>query len=166
MGFGVGFLLAMRLLEGQSEFRRLLVALVAGFVVAFAFFALVGFAIWIAGAVLGLVAGILVLGIINIFWSRPGDVVSLIIAIAGVALGIVGGRLLGDNVLLLAMAAAGSFMILRGTQVLFESRFQAGTTDPATGLYQRLALFLFAVFFAVSALAQVNERRLQRALRR
>jgi hypothetical protein len=83
----------------------------------------------------------------------------------GVALGIVGGRLLGDNVLLLAMAAAGSFMILSGTQVLFESRLQADTTDPATGLYQRLALFLFAVFFAVSALPQVNERRLQRALR-
>lgn len=64
------------------------------------------------------------------------------------------------------MAAAGAFMILSGTQVLFESSFDVDTSDPSESLYQRLSLFLFIVLFVVSALAQVNERRLREAMRR
>src|SRR5690606_30124030 len=42
MGFGIGFLLAMQILEGQSESVRILVAFIAGFVVAFACYAQIG----------------------------------------------------------------------------------------------------------------------------
>jgi hypothetical protein len=165
IGFGLGFLLAMKVLEGQSETVRIVSAFIAGFVVAFAFYALVGFALWIAGAVLGLILGIAVLGLIDIFGSRPGDVFSLVVAVAAAALVAFFGRRLGDNLLLLAMAAGGSFMILYGTQVLFHSRFETVTTDPSSSLYQRLSLFLFVVIFAISGLAQRNERRLRRAVR-
>lgn len=166
MGFGIGFLLAMQILEGQSESVRILVAFIAGFVVAFACYALVSFSLWIAGGILGLVTGVAALGIIEILGPRPNGILSLIIAIAGAGLGAFLGRRLGNNLLVLAMAAAGAFMILSGTQVLFESSFDVDSTDPSTSLYQRLSLFLFIVLFVVSALAQVNERRLREAMRR
>lgn len=83
MGFGIGFLLAMQVLEGQSESVRILVAFIAGFAVAFACYALVNFSLWIAGGILGLVTGVAVLGIIEILGPRPNGVLSLIIAVAG-----------------------------------------------------------------------------------
>jgi hypothetical protein len=165
IGFGVGFILAMQIFNDQSEGTRIVIAFAAGFVGAFALYALVAFSLWIAGAILGLVLGIAALGIIDIFWSKPSNAVSLILTIAGGAAGAFFGRRLGENILLLATSAAGAYMILSGTHVLFESTVQTDTTDASQNLAQRVSLFLFVVLFAISGLAQINERRLRRVIR-
>ncbi|HEY7034410.1 MAG TPA: DUF4203 domain-containing protein [Thermomicrobiales bacterium] len=164
MGFGLGFILAMQIFADQSEATRVLIAFIAGFIGAFALYALVAFSLWIAGAVLGVVIGVAVVGIIDIFGSRPDHWLSLVIAVVGGAAGAFFGRRLGENIFLLATSAAGAFMILSGTHVLFESRFQTDTTDATLNVAQRVSLFLFVVVFVISALSQMNERRLRRAV--
>jgi hypothetical protein len=165
MGFGVGFLLAMRIFEGQDEAARVLIAFAAGGVGAIALYALIGLSLYAAGAILGLVVGVAVTAIIDIFADRPDGIVALILTVGGAGLGAFFGRRLGDMIILLATSGAGAMMIVSGIAVLFESRIESETTDPTSNLAQRLTFALFIIFFAVSALAQFNYRRLQRRIR-
>jgi hypothetical protein len=155
----------MRVFDGQEEVARVLIAFAAGGIGAIALYALIGFGLYIAGAVLGAVVGIAVTAIIDIFASRPDGIVALILTVGGAGLGAFFGRRLGDMIILLATSAAGAMMIVSGLVVLFESRFQSDTTDPTSNLAQRLTVAIFVIFFAVSGLAQFNYRRLQRRIR-
>src|SRR6186997_3122120 len=82
MGFGIGFIGGWWLLDDQDEAMRLLVALVAGGVIAVLLFSLVRFGLRIAGAILGAVLAIVVGGIIDIIGPTP-DRWLMIILIVG-----------------------------------------------------------------------------------
>ncbi len=159
MGFGLGFLAAMSLFEDQEDITRVLIALAAGGVVAFLLFSLVKFSLYIAGGILGLVAGLVVVGVIGIFGPDLDGVVGAVIAAAGTGLGAFFGRRLGSMVVLLASAAGGAFLIINGLEVLFNSRFDVDTADPTAVVSQKLTLVVFAILFGLSALSQYDYRR-------
>jgi Domain of unknown function (DUF4203) len=164
IGFGLGFLAAFELLKDQSDTVRVLIAFVAGGIGALVLFGLVRFSFRIAGAILGLVLGFVVAGIIGIVGSNPAGWLVAVLAVAGGVGGGYFGPRLGDLVIILGTAAAGSFMIIEGLQVLFESRFNSDTADPGDDLAQKLTLVLFVIIFAISALSQYNSSSLRRRL--
>jgi hypothetical protein len=166
MGFGIGFLAAMRLFESQDQTARVLIAFAVGGVVAILLYSLVKFTVYIAGGVLGLVAGFVLLGIIDLFTARPDGVLQTIVALAGAAGGTILGPRLGSLAILLATAAAGAFLIVNGLHVLFASQFAANTLDPASNVATRFSLVIFTLIFGIGALGQWNAQRLQRRLLR
>jgi hypothetical protein len=166
MGFGIGFLAAMRLFDGQEQTTRVLIAFALGGIAAIVLYSLVKFTVYIAGSVLGLVAGFVVLGVIDIFTTRPDGIVQTIVAVGGAAGGAFLGPRLGNLAVLLASAAAGAFLMVNGLHVLFASQFAAETADPASNIATRFSLVIFALLFAIGALGQWNAQRFrQRVLR-
>lgn len=164
MGFGLGFLAGARVFEGQDETARVLIALVAGGVVAVALFSLVKFTFYIAGGILGLVIGVVAVGIIDLFSSRPNGILQTGLTLAGMLLGAVFASRLGNIVVLLGSAAAGAFLLVNGLHVLFESQFNAETTDPASNLDSKLSLTIFGVLFVIAVLGQWNTMRIRQRL--
>jgi hypothetical protein len=161
MGFGLGFLLGMRVFEGQDETARVLIALAAGGIAAVGLFSLVKFTFYIAGGILGLVIGVVAIGIIDIFSSRPGGVFQTGLALAGVLLGAIFASRLGNIAVLLGSAGAGALLLVNGLHVLFESQFNAETTDPAANLDSKLSLTIFTMLFVIAMLGQWNTQRIR-----
>jgi hypothetical protein len=161
MGFGLGVVAGMRIFEGQDETARVLIAFVLGAICAAALFALVKFTFYIAGALLGLVLAFVVVGVIDIFTSRPDGWLQTVLGAGGALLGAFFGSRLGNIVVLLASASAGAFLIMDGLHVLFASQFNVDTIDPGSALAQKLSLTLFALIFAIAGLGQWNSRHLR-----
>lgn len=159
MGFGVGFLLAMWLTDGQDTAQRLLVSLAIGGIAAIALFTLVKFTIYIAGGIFGLIIALVVSALFSIFGPNLNDVVVTILGVAGLGVGGFFGGRLGNLIVLLASAAAGAFLIMQGFRVLFASRLGGDLADPTVTLAQRLTIVLFLTFFAVAFLGQYNYRQ-------
>lgn len=158
MGFGIGFLAAMRIFDSQDDVARVLIAFAVGGIGAFALYSLVRFTFYIAGGVLGLVLGFVVVGVIDLFTSQPGDVTQTILAVVGAALGAFFGNRLGNLVVLLGSAAAGSFLVVNGLHVLFESQFNVDAADPIANVTTRLSLTVLAIVFAIAALGQYSNQ--------
>jgi hypothetical protein len=166
MGFGVGFLATMRLLDGQEQTSRILIAFAIGGIAAILLYSLVRFTVYIAGGVLGLVAGFVVLGVIDIFTARPDGLVQTIVALGGATGGAFLGNRIANVAVLLASAAGGAFLMVNGLHVLFASQFGADTADPASNVATKFSLVIFALLFALGALGQWNAQRFrQRILR-
>lgn len=161
MGFSVGFVGGWWLLEDQDTAARFLIAMVVGAVLAIVFFSLVKFGVYIAGAVLGLVLAVVVSGFIEILGASTPSFVMLILAIGGVAGGGLFGGRLGNIIILLATAAAGSYMIVGGLQTWFESVFDHDGVTAAETLGTGVAMALFVVLFAMSVLSQRNAQQLR-----
>lgn len=167
MGFGIGFVGAWWVLDGQSDTMRLLISMVVGGIGAVLLYSLAKFGLYIAGAVLGVVIAIVVGGIIDILGPKPDNIVMWILALGGLAGGGLFGHRLGQLIVTLATAAAGAFLIVDGFQIWFSSQIGGDVSDPSQTLAQKLALTMFLVFFALSALSQMNSTRLmQRVTRR
>lgn len=159
MGFGLGFLAGMWLFESQDETMRVLIAVALGGIGAIGFYSLVKFTLNIAGAMLGLVLSFVIIGIIDIFTSRPDGAVQTVLALAGTGAGLVFGRRIGNSVIILGSAATGAFLLMNGLHVLFESSLNTDLSEPASNLGTKLSLTIFAMMFALSALGQWNAQR-------
>jgi hypothetical protein len=118
-------------------------------------YSLVKVGIYIAGGVLGLVLTILLVSLLKI--SVPWLVGLLLLA--GTCLVGFFGRRLGNTIIALAMAAAGAFQVIYGLSVLFIGQVAPETyTAPAELLNQPVALAVFLIVAAVSALSQLQRR--------
>ncbi len=160
IGFGAGFLLAIRLMEELDREREMPIALVAGLVGAILLFLLAKFGLLLAGAVFGLVAAILAIGLIEVSTDRvPGEVMQVAVAAGGAVIGALLGRAIGWIVVLLATAAAGAALVLNGLHVLFQLEYEIDPADPLRNAATQLALVTFGILFLVALLGQLNARR-------
>ena len=162
MGFGLGFVIAWWLLDGQTDTVRLLVSLVVGAVAAFALFALARFGIYVAGAILGLLIALVLGGLIEIFGPSVSNPVMAILAIGGLIGGGLFGHRIGQLVVLLATAGAGAYLLVEGFRVWFGSRMVGIADTPDKLLGNSFSMVLFLTIFALSALSQYNTRKLMR----
>lgn len=161
MGFGIGFVGSWWLLDSQTDTTRVLVSLAVGGVAALALYSLIRFGVYIAGAILGLVLAVLVGGIIDILGPTPDGIVMWILVAGGVGGGGLLGPRLGNLVITLATAAAGSYLVVDGIQIWFSSRIQGNLDDPSQTLAQKLTLIIFLIIFGISFLSQNNSRKLR-----
>ena len=166
MGFGIGFIGGWWLLDDQDEAMRLLVALVAGGVIAVLLFSLVRFGLRIAGAILGAVLAIVVGGIIDIIGPTPDRWLMIILIVGGIGGGGFFGNRLGDWIIILATAADGAFLVVDGIQLWFASRIAGDLDDPTQTLAQKLTMVVFLVIFGIAALSQNESIKLRRRIRR
>jgi hypothetical protein len=136
------------------------IALVAGAVGAVVLFLLAKFGLLLAGAILGIVAGILAIGFIEISTNEvQTDVMQVVVAAGGAVIGALLGRAIGGIVVLLATAAAGAALVLNGLHVLFQVEYEIDAADPLRNAATQLALVTFGVLFLVALLGQLNSRR-------
>jgi hypothetical protein len=165
-GFGIGFLASMRLLEGQSDLITIVVSLAIGGALAMLLFALVKFTLYVAGAVLGIVTGSVLASALILLDLDVSRTVTIIFAIAGMAIGTFFGKMLGDWVILLASSAAGAFLIINGLVVLYSDRLVSDELDKelVAATAQQVGITVFFAIFAVSFLAQNNYRQLRRGI--
>lgn len=161
MGFGIGFMGAVWLLDGQSDTVRILVSMVVGAVVGIVLYTLVRFSMYIAGAILGSVIALAISGFIDILGPKPGNIVQIILLVGGLAGGVFLGPRLGTLVVVLATAAAGAFMVIYGVQIWFSSEFESEISDPSGTVDQRLTLVVFLIVFGISFLGQLNSQKLR-----
>jgi hypothetical protein len=160
VGFGAGFLLAIRMMDELDRTREMPIALVAGAVGAVVLFLLAKFGLLLAGAILGIVAGILAIGFIEISTNEvQTDVMQVVVAAGGAVIGALLGRAIGGIVVLLATAAAGAALVLNGLHVLFQVEYEIDAADPLRNAATQLALVTFGVLFLVALLGQLNSRR-------
>lgn len=160
VGFGSGFLLAIRMMEELEREREMPIALVAGLAGAILLFLLAKFGLLLAGAILGLVAAILAIGLIEISTDRvPTDVMQVVVAAGGAVIGALLGRAIGWIVVLLGTAAAGAALVLNGLHVLFAIEYEIDPADPLRNAATQLALVTFGILFLVALLGQLNARR-------
>ncbi len=160
VGFGAGFLLAIRLMDQLEREREMPIALVAGLVGAILLFVLAKFGLLLAGAILGLVAAIVAIGVMELSTDRmPSDLFQVGVAAGGALIGALFGRAIGWIVVLLGTAAAGSALVLNGLHVLFEIEYEIDPADPLRNAATQLALVTFGILFLFALLGQLNARR-------
>jgi hypothetical protein len=158
-GFYIGFTIGMAL-PVPSATLQVMLALVLGGIAAGVLYSLVAITMYAAGALLGLVAGFVIVSL----FGMEGGWLSLVIAVAAGAIGGVFAKSLGTWATILASAAAGAYATVVGLNILFtESVAGAGQ-----GLMPRsaAAIAVFIVFMAVSILAQAQIVDLRNRLRR
>lgn len=160
VGFGAGFLLAIRLMEHLDREREMPIAVVAGLIGAILLFILARFGFLLAGSIFGLVVAILAIGVIEVSTDRiPSEVMQVAVAIGGAVIGALFGRAIGWIVVLLGTAAAGAALVLNGLHVLFNLEYEIDAADPLRNAATQLALVTFGILFLVALLGQLNARR-------
>jgi hypothetical protein len=153
LGFGIGAILGWWLAGGQSDMMRLLISLALGGVGALLLYFLFQIGIYVAGGVLGLVVAFLLVALLGL-----GDSwLAILFLVAGT--GVVGffSRKFERWIIPLATAAAGAFQVVYGLALIFIGQVSQGST-PMELLGQPLALAIFLVVAAVSALSQIRPR--------
>jgi MFS family permease len=166
LGFAVGFGAAYALLSDQDTTARILVSLVVGAVAAGLLFALIRVGLYIAGGVLGLVLALILSGLFG--WLDDGvGWIAAILLIAGGGLGGFFGQRLGDWIVILATAAAGSLLVTNGVLVWFQDEYASDLTgDITTNLDKSEVLVLFLIVFGIAFLSQLNSTKLRDRLYR
>lgn len=154
-GFYIGFSLGMRI-GAPSDSFQIMLALVLGGVLGAAFYFLVKLTLYFAGAILGLVVGLLIAGVFN--WQD--QTLGWILALAGLGLGGFFGPRLGDLVLVLAAASLGAYAAVMGMTMLL----LPGTETTGTIQQSAPAFIVFITLLAVSTLSQMQIRDLRRRL--
>lgn len=153
LGFSLGFILSWWLMGRQSEALQIMVSLVTGGIGAILLYSLFRIGIHIAGGILGLVLGFLLVALLDLENSS----FAAIILIAGVGLmGFFGNRL-SNMIIPLATGAAGGFMVAYGLALIFAGEVAADTT-PTDLLGSPLALAVFMIIVAISTLGQMPRR--------
>jgi hypothetical protein len=153
LGFGLGFILSWWFTGSQPELIHILVSLVAGAIGAVLLYSLFRVGIHIAGGILGLVLGFLLVALLNLGNTSFAGIV----LIAAAALVGFFGNLLSNMIVPLATGAAGAFMVAYGLTMIFAGEVAAGT-NPIDLLASPLALAVFAVIVAISTLSQIPLR--------
>jgi Domain of unknown function (DUF4203) len=166
LGFAVGFGAAYALLSDQDTTARILVSLVVGAVGAGLLFALIRVGLYIAGGVLGLVLALVLSGLFGWLDSGVGWTAGILL-IAGCGLGGFFGQRLGDWIVILATAGAGSLLVTNGVLVWFKDEYASDLTgDITTNLDKSEVLVLFLIVFAIAFLSQLNSTKLRDRLYR
>lgn len=153
LGFGVGFILSWWLTGSQTQAIQLLVSIALGGIGAVLLYSLFRIGIYIAGGVLGLVLGLLIVALFNLD-SAP-LVGTILVAGAGLV-GFFGSRL-SSMIIPLATGAAGAFMVAYGLAMVFAKEL-AADASPLELLGSPLALAVFLCIVAISTLGQMPRR--------
>ena len=125
MGFGVGFLVAMRITEGQDASLRVLISFAVGGIAALLLYSLIQVGTYVAGGILGLILGIVIAGLLRALGISIPDWLVTLLAVAGAGgAGFLAPRF-GGMVTLLSSAVAGAFLVTNGLNVLFQDNFPA-----------------------------------------
>lgn len=161
MGFALGFVASWWLLDSQETAMRFLIALAAGAVIGMVLFSLVRFGVYFAGGILGLVVAVIVGGLLEITVSRPDDWLMTVLALGGIVGGGIIGPRIGRMIILVATSAAGALLIVQGLQMWFSTELSS-TDNPSRALGSGIALAVFVILVALSALGQNNARQLRR----
>jgi hypothetical protein len=155
-GLIIGFYIGMYLTRGQPEFLRLLVALLLGGGIGYAFYAFYRLGFYIAGAILGVVLAYVALPFLN----TQNPTLDLAIVVFSALIGGFIGRSLGELIIIGSTSILGGYAIIYGLAILFPNSLTNVDTGRIT-----MTPFVFAVFVmfvVVSALAQFQMRRMRR----
>lgn len=161
MGFGLGFLGTLTVLQDQGTTTRVLIALAVGGIAAILLYSLVKFGIYIAGAVFGLVLSFVVSSLLAIFSSWPGDWLVSILAVVGMGAGGFLAPRFASLAVILATSSASAFLIVNGIQVWYENDLGTHYGNPGTALSNRLSMIVFLIVFAMAFLSQYASRTLR-----
>lgn len=118
IGFMVGFSVASRLTAGLDPTVSLFISLGAGIVLAGLGFALIRIGQYIAGALLGMVVALVVLGLIG---AQNDGLLNLAGLAVGLGIGAFAGRFFGDLIILTATSFIGAYGIVLGWFIAFSS---------------------------------------------
>jgi hypothetical protein len=166
LGFAVGFGGAYALLSDQDTAQRILVALVAGAILAVLLFAMIRVGLYIAGGVLGLVIALIVSGLFGWLDDGIGWTAAILLIVGGGAGGFFGNRL-GDWIVILATAGAGALLVVNGVIVWFRDEYESDLTgDITSNLDKTEVLVVFFIVFAIAFLSQLNSTKLRDRLYR
>lgn len=161
-GFMVGYTVAMQIL-GPTDPMGWIIAACAGAVCAAILYFLISIALYIAGAMLGLVLALLLMSVLSF---QPGSFPSILLGILGLGLGAFFGRMLGDLILAFASAAVGAYFCVYGLAALFPTQLGVTPADLTRCLNTPFAIVIFVVIVLVSGLAQMQIRDLRQRLLR
>jgi hypothetical protein len=153
MGFGLGFIGTWWLAGSQPMGIQIGVSLVAGAIGAVVLYSLIRVGVYIAGGLLGLVVGLLIVSIFNL---DNTTFIGLILLVGVGGIGFLGNRL-ASLIIPLATGAAGAFMVAYGLVLMFAGELTADTS-PLHILGSPLALTIFVIIVAISALGQLPAR--------
>ena len=159
LGFAIGYSLVAWLGGGLDTALRILVGIVAGGILASTLFLLVKFTLNIAGALLGLVIALAVLGLFRLA-GLDLSVLGAVLAIAGAGLGGFFGNRLGSIVVVLATSLAGAYLVVLGLGAIYGLGVE--TDNPLTLLGTSFPLVLFLTVALISGLAQYQAFSLRR----
>lgn len=157
-GFVLGFALGWWLTEAQGTAVQILVGLVAGGIVAAVLFLVVRIALYLAGALLGAVAALVLLSLFRIenVW------VNLIILLAGAGLVAFFGRRLGLWLTVLATSLTGAYAAVYGLVLMFPEETGGFDADPTARIpLTGPAFAILIVLIAVGVLAQLQIARVR-----
>lgn len=161
MGFGLGFLGTLTLLNDQGATTRLLIALAVGGVAAMVLYSLIKFGIYVAGAIFGLVLSFVVSSLLTIFTDRPGSWLITVLALVGAGAGGFLAPRIANLAIILATASSSAFLIVNGIQTWYAKDLGGAYANPGTALSNRLSLVIFLIIFAMSFLSQFAMRNLR-----
>jgi hypothetical protein len=150
LGFGLGFILGWWLMGSQSTAVHIGTSLVLGGIGAVLLYSLFRVGIYIAGGVLGLVLGMLIVAVLGL---QNTPIIGTILVLGAGLMGLFGNRL-SNMIIPLATSAAGGFLVAYGLLLLFAEDIAPGTA-PIDLLGSRLALMVFLVIVAIGTLGQL-----------
>jgi hypothetical protein len=159
LGFALGYSLVMWLGGGLDNNLVIIVAIVAGGILAAVFYLLVNFTLYLAGGILGLVLMMALLGLFQLSGLDLGIIGWILVAAATLAGGFFGPRL-GTNLVVLATSLAGAYLIVLGLSAMFVTGGDAG--EPQGLLSTSFPLVLFASFAVLAFMGQYQVARLRR----
>lgn len=126
IGFMVGFSVASSLTRNLDPTVSLFISLGAGIVLAGLGFALIRIGQYIAGALLGMVVALVVLGLIG---AQNDGVLNLAGLAVGLGIGAFAGRFFGDLIILTATSFIGAYGIVLGWFIAFSSNTTGNLAD-------------------------------------
>lgn len=126
IGFMVGFSVASSLTRNLDPTMSLFISLGAGIVLAGLGFALIRIGQYIAGALLGMVVALVVLGLIG---AQNDGILNLAGLAAGLGIGAFAGRFFGDIIILTATSFIGAYGIVLGWFIAFSSNPTGNLSD-------------------------------------
>jgi hypothetical protein len=159
LGFMLGFSAVMWIGGGLQGGLLLVVAIVAGAILAALLYSLFRLALYIAGGILGIVIVLAIVGLVGVTGSNLG-IVGWILVIAGALVGGFFGRRLGDMAIVLATAMAGAYLVVLGVANLFGAGIEGGNAIEMLG--GGLPLVLFISIALISGLSQYEALRVRR----
>lgn len=152
-GFVVGYYATSGFLAGQGETVQIIVAVVIGIVSGAIFYALYKFAFIVFGGILGLAVG----AIIGVAFNLEGFLLLIVTLVLGV-IGAILGNAIGDTIIRLSTAFAGSAQAIGGLAALVSPAalnialpladpMQGGVTaDSTAGIVTLVAVIVLGVF--------------------
>jgi hypothetical protein len=164
IGFLLGFSAVYLLLDGKSQGLQILMSIIVGGIAALVLYSLIKFGLYIAGAALGAVIGVVLAAIVGLSTSGSDWLGLLFILVGAGGIGFLGPRL-GAMIIPLSTSAVAGLMVTYGYGVWFQSTFNLDTANPDTSDSRKSLIVLFAIVTAISFLGQWNISKLRRRLR-